>query len=387
MAFQIEPLKEFLVSPALPPALSRLGELANNLLWSWDYDIRSLFRRLDSVVWKQCQHNPVLMLGRIPQTTIEKMAGDPRYVALYRRACERYDAYVRPDMDEAGRRDSMLVAYFSMEYGLLESIPIYSGGLGILSGDHLKGASDMGLPLVAVGLLYQKGYLQQHLNPDGWQSEKNPINDFYTLPVQPVLDDSGQEIRVTVKLPSGLVHIKVWRMNVGRVSLYLLDTNVAENTLPEHRDITDQLYGGDVHTRMRQEIVLGIGGLRALRALKLKPTVYHMNEGHSAFLAIERISRLTAEHGLTFDEALDAARTNNIFTTHTSVPAGIDLFDSGMMYEYFQEYCREANLPFDRLLQLGQRNRHDPQERFSMAVLALTASSYRNAVSKLHAEV
>ena len=387
MAFQIEPLRQFLVSPALPPALSRLGELANNLLWSWDHNVRTLFRRLDTSLWKECQHNPVLMLNRISQAAIEKAAADARFVALYRRACERFDSYLQSATERTRQRGEMLVAYLSMEYGLVESLAIYSGGLGLLSGDHLKGASDADLNLVALGLLYQKGYFQQHLNPDGLQTEKYPVNDFYTWPVQPVTDANGQEVHVSVKLPTGTVWIKVWRLSVGRVTLYLLDTNIAENALPEHRDITDQLYGGDIHVRIRQEIVLGIGGLRVLRALGLDPTVYHMNEGHSAFLAIERIRRMIADHGLSFDEALEAARANNVFTTHTSVPAGIDLFDSGLVYEYFQEFCREGNIPFDRFLQLGQRNRSDPHERFSMAVLALTTSSYRNAVSKLHARV
>lgn len=386
MAFQIQPLQEFLVNPALPPALSRLGELANNLLWSWNHNIRTVFRRLDQQLWRACDHNPVLMLGRISQAALDKAASDPRYVALYRRACEHYDAYLQSSSD-APRKDPMLVAYFSMEYGLVESLPIYSGGLGILSGDHLKGASDAQVPLVGVGLLYQKGYLQQYLNPDGWQTERYSENDFYTWPVQPVTDGSGREIRVHVDLPVGRTTIKVWRMNVGRVSLFLLDTNIPENSSPEARDITDQLYGGDVHVRIRQEIVLGIGGLRALRAVGLEPTVYHMNEGHSAFLALERIRTLMKDHGLSFDEALDASRTNSIFTTHTSVPAGIDLFDTGLIYEYFQGYCRDNGIPIERLLALGRRNAQDEHERFSMAVFALTSASYRNAVSKLHSEV
>jgi glycogen phosphorylase len=364
MGFQIQPLQEFLVSPALPTALSRLGELANNLLWSWDHNVRTLFRRLDFQLWRSCEHNPVLMLGRIPQAVLDKAAADPRYVALYRRACERYDAYLQPAVDIHHRKGAMLVAYFSMEYGLVESLPIYSGGLGILSGDHLKGASDANLPLVGVGLLYQKGYLQQYLNPDGWQTERNAENDFYTWPVQPVRDENGKDVLVSVELPTGTAWIKVWRMNVGRVSLFLLDTNIPENPIPEHRDITDQLYGGDVHVRIRQEIVLGIGGLRALRKLGLEPTVYHMNEGHSAFLALERIRTLMGEYGLTFDEALDAARTNNGFTTHTAVPAGIDLFDPGLIYEYFHRYCEESGIGFDRLMALGRRNAGDAHERF-----------------------
>ncbi len=383
MPFQIHPIKEFLVRPALPAALARLNEIAYNLFWSWDHTLRSLFRRLDPILWKSCNENPILLLGRIPQAALEKAAADPRYLALYRRACALYDTYIQAEQPRRGE----MIAYFSMEYGLLDCMPIYSGGLGVLSGDHLKSSSDAGLPLVAVGLLYQKGYLQQSLNPDGWQQERNPVNDFYTLPVRPVQTDNGSDLLVSVNLPTGPVHIKVWHIDVGRVKLYLLDTNIPENERPENRDITDQLYGGDIHVRMRQEIVLGIGGLRALKALELEPTVFHMNEGHSAFLAVERIRLLMREQGLSFDEALDASRTNNVFTTHTSVPAGIDLFDAGLMYEYFGDYCRDAGIAFDQLLSIGRGNPFDQQERFSMAILAIKTSSFRNAVSRLHREV
>jgi starch phosphorylase len=384
MAFHIKPLKEFLVRPALPPSLSRLSELAYNLLWTWDYNLRALFRRLDPALWRACGNNPVLMLGRVPQAALERAAQDPRFLTLYRRACERFDSYMQ--LSEAGQSEK-LIAYFSMEFGTTECLPIYSGGLGLLSGDHLKAASDADMPLIAVGMLYQKGYFQQVLNPDGWQQEHNPTNDFYTLPVEQVSDENGGELKVSVKLPTGTVWIKIWRINVGRVRLFLLDTNIPENARPEDRDITDSLYGGDIHTRIRQEIVLGIGGLRALKALKLEPTVFHMNEGHSAFLAVERVRILMQEQGLTFDEALDASRQNNVFTTHTSVPAGIDIFDAGLLYEYFHEYCHNVGIGFDQLLALGKRYPHDTQERFSMAILAFKTSAYRNAVSVLHRHV
>ncbi len=385
MSFQIQPLKEFLVRPALPASLSRMPELAYNLYWSWDHTVRSLFRRLDPVLWKNLNHNPVLLLGRVPQSTLEKAGADPRYLALYRRACEIHDAYMQKSA--ASHPGQPLIAYFSMEYGIIDCLQIYSGGLGVLSGDHLKGASDADIPLVGVGLLYQKGYFRQSLNPDGWQQERNPVNDFYTLPVQPVRKDDGSEVVITVRLPTGPLFIKVWQCDVGRTKLYLLDTNIPENERPENRDITDELYGGDAHTRMRQEIVLGIGGLRALKVLGLEPTVFHMNEGHSAFLALERIRCLMEESRLSFEEAWDASRTNNVFTTHTSVPAGIDLFDSGLMYEYFNEYCRESGIGFDQLLALGRINTNDNQQRFSMAVLAIKTASFRNAVSRLHRQV
>ncbi len=384
MAYQIQPLREFLVRPALPPSLSRLSELAYNLVWSWDHTIRSVFRRLHPTLWKESNHNPIELLGRIPQERLDKSAADPRFLLLYRRACERHDSYLHAVTPTDGTPQ---IAYFSMEYGLLDCMQIYSGGLGLLSGDHLKAASDGDFALTGVGLLYQHGYFQQALNPDGWQQERAPLNDFYTLPVRPCLGEWGEEVIVSVTLPTGEVFIKVWHIDVGRVKLYLLDTNIAQNKSAEHREITDQLYGGDIYKRIRQEIVLGIGGLRALKKLGIKPTVHHMNEGHSAFLAIERVRILMQDHGLKFEEALEITRVSNIFTTHTSVPAGIDLFDSGLVYEYFHRYCEQANVPFEKLLALGRRNLQDPAERFSMAVLALKTSAFRNAVSVLHRAV
>ncbi|MGH9658102.1 MAG: alpha-glucan family phosphorylase, partial [Bryobacteraceae bacterium] len=326
----------------------------------------------------------VALLGRVSQETLEKAAADPRYLALYFRACERYDAHIQGGTPHPPGK---LIAYFSAEYGLTECLPIYSGGLGVLSGDHLKSASDANIPLVGVGLLYQNGYFRQYLNADGWQQERYPVNDFYLLPVRPVLDPEGRELKVAVDLPTGPLWIQVWCMEVGRVKLYLLDTNIPDNTSPQNRDITDQLYGGDLDTRMRQELVLGIGGMRALRAVDLEPSVFHMNEGHSAFLALERIRVYIQAHHLSFEEALEACRVSNVFTTHTPVPAGIDIFDSGAMHYYFQSYCRETGVAFDRLMSLGRRDPGDGDERFSMAVLALKTSSYRNAVSRLHRHV
>jgi len=384
MPYQIQPLKEFLVRPALPAALNRLSDIGYNLLWSWDHTIRSLFRRLDPALWKECNHNPIQLLGRIPQEKLDRAASDPRFLLLYKRACERHDSYLHmaPPSEETPQ-----IAYFSMEYGLLDCMQIYSGGLGLLSGDHLKAASDHDFSLTGVGLLYQRGYLQQYLNPDGWQQERTPLNDFYTLPVRPCLDANGEQLEVSVTLPTGEVIINVWHIDVGRVKLYLLDSNSPKNRSSENREITDQLYGGDIHKRIRQEIVLGIGGLRALAKLGIKPTVHHMNEGHSAFLAIERVRILMQENGLAFDQALEATRLSNVFTTHTSVPAGIDLFDSSLVYDYFRQYCEQANFPFENLLTLGRKNLQDPTERFSMAVLALKTSAFRNAVSVLHRAV
>src|ERR1700704_1300029 len=323
MPFQIKPLREFLVRPSVPAALSRMPELAYNIAWSWEPNTRALFRRLDPALWRESGYNPVVLLGNVSQSTLDRAAADPRYLALYTQACERYDAQIKKKFPATGDK---LIAYFSAEYGLTECLPIYSGGLGILSGDHLKSASDLNLPLVGVGLLYQQGYFRQFLNADGWQQERYNDNDFYTLPIIPVKDADGHDLKVTIALPTGNVFIQVWRLDVGRITLYLMDTNIPENVLPQDRDITDSLYGGDIDTRIRQEIVLGIGGMRALQAMGLEPTVFHMNEGHSAFLALEQIRLYMRDENLSFEESLDAARTSNIFTTHTPVPAGIDLF-------------------------------------------------------------
>jgi starch phosphorylase len=384
MPFHIQPIREFVVRPALPPQLARMPELAYNILWAWEGSIRTLFRRLDPTLWKECGYNPVAMLGRVSQTTLEKAAADPRYLTQYQLACQKYDAHMNSE-----RRDSegKVIAYFSAEYGLTECLPVYSGGLGILSGDHLKSSSDLDLPLVGVGLLYQLGYFRQFLNPDGWQQERYLENDFYSLPVRPAMTEQGEHLTVRVQLPGGSVAIAVWLMDVGRVRLVFLDTNTLANERPEDRVITSQLYGGDNDMRIRQEIVLGIGGMRALETLGYKPTVFHMNEGHSAFLAIERIRLFIERQKLTFEEALEATRVNNVFTTHTPVPAGIDLFDPGLVHHYFADFCAAARIEFDQFMALGRANPNDRGEPLSMAILALNASAYRNAVSRLHRDV
>jgi glycogen phosphorylase len=384
MPFNIQPIREFVVRPALPPQLVRMPELAYNILWAWEPSIRTLFRRLDHVLWKDSGYNPVVMLGRVSQTTLERAAADPRYIAQYQLACQRFDAHMKPQPKE---NDGKLVAYFSAEYGLTECMPVYSGGLGVLSGDHMKSASDNDLPLVGVALLYQLGYFRQYLNADGWQQERYLENDFYSLPVQPALDEDGNQKVVSVQLPTGPVIIRIWTMDVGRVKMLFLDTNAPENSRPEDRNITSQLYGGDTDTRIRQEIVLGIGGMRALDAMHFEPTVFHMNEGHSAFLAIERIRLFIERQDLTFEEALEATRVNNVFTTHTPVPAGIDLFDPGLVYHYFNDFCRAAKIDFESFMALGRKNPRDGGEPLSMAILALNASAYRNAVSRLHRDV
>jgi starch phosphorylase len=384
MPFNIQPVREFVVRPALPPQLSRMAQLAYNILWAWEPAIRTLFRRLDPVLWKDSGYNPVVMLGRVPQSILDKAAADPRYIAQYQLACQRFDAHMQRKAPDTG---DQLIAYFSAEYGLTECLPVYSGGLGVLSGDHMKSSSDLDIPLVGVALLYQLGYFRQYLNADGWQQERYLENDFYSLPIQPAKGREGEKLMVFVDLPSGPVAIRIWTMDVGRIKMLFLDTNTSANSRPEDRAIASQLYGGDNDTRIRQEIVLGIGGMRALELMGYKPTVFHMNEGHSAFLAIERIRLFIERQGLTFEEALEATRVNNVFTTHTPVPAGIDLFDPGLAYHYFNQYCRGSNIDFDRFMALGRRNPADPGEPLSMAILALNTSAYRNAVSRLHRDV
>ena len=384
MSFYIHPIREFVVRPSLPPALARMPELATNLLWAWEAHIRAIFRRLEPALWKEVGYNPVAMLGRVSQATLERAASDSRFLAQYKLACQKFDAAVKTPSKEA---DGRLIAYFSAEYGLTECLPVYSGGLGVLSGDHMKSASDLDLPLVGVGLLYQLGYFRQFLNADGWQQERYLENDFYSLPVLPAIDSEGRQHVVHVQLPSGQVAIRIWTLDVGRIRMLFLDTNAPENERAEDRGITSQLYGGDNDTRIRQEIVLGIGGMRALEALGYKPTVFHMNEGHSAFLGVERIRLFIERQGMTFEEALEATRVNNIFTTHTPVPAGIDIFDTGLVHHYFSNYCREAGVEFNRFAGLGRKNPSDTGEPVSMAIMALNTSAYRNGVSKLHGEV
>ncbi|MGD9100643.1 MAG: alpha-glucan family phosphorylase, partial [Anaerolineae bacterium] len=283
-------IRTFTVAPSLPEKLQDLETLAYNLRWTWDHETIDLFRRLDRELWKKCYQNPVLMLGKINQERLRAVATDDGFIAHMERASQSLRNYMQGEtwyQKINGRPKKFCIAYFSAEFGLTESMPIYSGGLGMLSGDHLKSASELGLPLVGVGLLYQEGYFRQYLNADGWQQESYPTNDFYNLPLTLERREDGRPITVTVDLPGRAVVIQVWRAQVGRISLYLLDTNVPDNSR-EDQDITDELYGGDAEMRIKQEIVLGIGGLRALDALGLEPDVCHMNEGHSAFLGLER---------------------------------------------------------------------------------------------------
>ncbi len=385
----VRPVRKFTVVPSLPPKLAPLRELAYNLWWSWNLDGADLFRRLDDTLWQETGHNPVLILGRVSQARLAEAANDEGLIAQLARVYQAFTNYVNTRdtwyAKNAGASD-LTVAYFSAEFGISECLPIYSGGMGVLSGDHLKSASDLGIPLVGVGLLYQEGYFRQYLNADGWQQESYPINDFHTLPLQRVMDAEGQPLRIVVDYPGRPVTAQVWRVQVGRVPLYLLDTNLPENR-PEDRDITDQLYGGDLDMRIRQEIMLGIGGIRALKAMDICPTVCHMNEGHSAFMGLERIRMAMQAHQLSFSEALQLTMAGNVFTTHTPVPAGIDLFPEHLMDYYFTEYAQLLGLDRQGFLGLGRRTNAPADEPFSMAILALRLAGHTNGVSKLHGEV
>ncbi len=387
----LRPYRTFNVVPSLPPRLIPLRELAYNLWWSWNLDAVDLIRRLDRDLWESSGHNPVLMLGIISQERLEEAAGDEGFQSHMMRIYQALNRYMSSNdtwfkRNYAAQFPDLKMAYFSFEFGITECLPMYSGGLGVLAGDHLKSASDLGIPLVAVGLLYQQGYFRQYLNADGWQQEMYPVNDFYTMPIQLEYGSDGNPVTVQVEYPGRTVTAQVWRAQVGRVPLYLLDTNLSANR-PEDRAITAQLYGGDLDMRIRQEIMLGIGGIRALGALGIEPTTYHMNEGHSAFLALERIRKAMREQHLSFGEARVLTAASNIFTTHTSVPAGIDLFYPQMMDYYFTNYYRELGLNRDEFLQLGRGMNPRPDESFSMAVLALHLAASTNGVSQLHGEV
>jgi glycogen phosphorylase len=387
----MKPIHTFAVVPKLPEPLELLRELAHNLRWSWNHDTIELFRRLDSDLWEDTGHNPVLMLGRIHQERLYTAAADESFLAHMDRASRDLHEYLSSSSTwfnrVHGTSDNPLVAYFSAEFGLTECLSIFAGGLGILAGDHLKSASDLGIPLIGVGLLYQQGYFRQYLNSAGWQQEAYEDNDFQNLPVVLQRRADGSPITVEVFYPGNRVVAQVWRANVGRVALYLLDTNIAANKRAQDRDITDQLYGGDGDMRLRQEILLGIGGFRALQVLGLYPTVYHMNEGHSAFLALELVRSLMGSRGLTFAEAKELASAALIFTTHTPVEAGHDYFPAVLMDKYFPEYIPSLGLTRKEFLALGRRNPEDEGEPFCMTILALRMASSRNGVSKLHGQV
>ena len=385
----MKPIKSFIVSPILPKKLKDLEIIANNLLFSWNANMRDLFTRLDMDLWEKTCHNPVEIISKIDQKTLNDKANDDSYVYLLGKVKEEFDRYIEKTTwfeNEKKLNKDLKVAYFSMEYGITESLAIYSGGLGVLSGDHLKSSSELGIPLIAVGLSYQNGYFKQKLNINGWQEQDYPINDFYNLPMSVVRDKNGKSIIVKVSLPGRDVSIKIWKAKVGRISLYLLDTNIKENS-EEDRIITAELYSGDNERRIKQEIVLGMGGIKALKAVGEKISICHMNEGHSAFAGLERIKDLVINEKLSFHEAVVAVKAATVFTTHTPVKAGIDLFDSELVKTYFHNYCNEVGVSMDEFLSFGRVNQHDEKEKISMAILAIKLSYLTNGVSQLHGKV
>ena len=368
------------ISPVIPPALSRLNELAGNLSYSWHRPTRALFEDLDQALWRQTNANPRLMLRTLSQATLDAAARDPAFLRRYAAALENFDTYQSQEAVKAGMP---LVAYFCAEYGFHESFPNYSGGLGILAGDHCKAASDEQLNFVAVGLLYRQGYFSQSVDSDGSQHAGYRDVDPRDLPVEPVRDASGAWLEVRVPIASREVAARIWRAQVGHVSVFLLDTNLASNSQAD-RDITFSLYGGDEALRIRQEMVLGIGGVRALRLMGLAPAVWHMNEGHAAFLAIELLRELLLA-GSVFEAALEAVAGQCVFTTHTPVAAGHDAFPDHLFAEHFGGVADAMGVGLDRLMALGRAPGYEG--RFNMTRLALSAARRVNGVSRIHGAV
>jgi starch phosphorylase len=378
-----------MVLPALPDSIKQLEFIAKNMFWSWNPEFIGLFKRIDSKLWKASGHNPVKLLSSVSQDRFEALAENQGFIRELERMSAKLKSYLEGPtwFQQISPKDIQpVIAYFSAEFGIHECLPVYSGGLGVLAGDHLKTASDLGVPMVGVSLLYQKGYFRQYLNVDGWQQEVYIENDFFNMPVELVKQDDGQPVTVSVDYPDGPVQAQIWRISIGRTKLYLLDTNIAANS-PQGRIITASLYGGDREMRIRQEIMLGIGGMRALMAMGIEPTVCHMNEGHAAFMALERIRYLMSARGLSFDEAMEATKAANVFTIHTPVKAGNDEFQISMIEKYFQNYFPALGISKEVFLGLGRVNPEDEKEAFKMPVLALRLSSYRNGVSKLHGQV
>ncbi len=378
-------IKQFLVLPNLPERISRLRELAMNLWFSWNWDIVKLFIRIDSELWEKSYQNPIEMLAYLPQEKLEEVAQDDAFLASLDRAYADYQEYLNSkrwfEEQHVNHKDKK-IAYFSCEYGIDTGLPIYSGGLGILSGDHLKASSDLGIPLVAIGLLYRYGYFRQFLSSDGWQQERYEENDWYHMPVVLEKDKDGNPVKFSVDYAGTPVYVQIWKVMVGITPLYLLDTNIPDNA-SKYREITSVLYSGDKDTRIRQEILLGIGGVKALEKLGIEPDVYHINEGHSMFLLLERIRVLIKRQKLSFDEAVQIIRSTTVFTTHTPVPAGNEQFDPKLVEQYLKSYIANIGISWESFLALG-RVFNNENEPFNMTAAALKLSSFSNGVAELH---
>ena len=372
----------------LPERIGRLNELAYNLWWAWNPDAINLYKSLNHNLWDTVSHNPVELLQSISLNVLRSAAEDPEYLANYDKVMADFDAYMNstdtwfhrnyPNMKDKA------IAYLSFEFGLHESIPAYAGGLGILAGDHLKESSDMGLPLNAIGFIYNQGYFVQKISEDGWQETSNFYLDFNKLPIIPLYYEDGRKVMISVTLPGRDIHARIWKIQVGRNSLYLMDTTIDENS-PYDQQLTAKLYTADLDTRISQEILLGIGGVRLMRELGINPNVWHMNEGHAAFLSLERCREIVAS-GKTFEEAAEIVRKNDVFTTHTPVPAGNDRFPMWLMEKYFSKMWGELGLTSDQFLDLGKETT-TWGDQFTMPILALKRSERSNGVSKLHGEV
>jgi len=383
--------RRFIVKPSLPEKLKPLSEIAYNLWWVWHPDAINLLRRMDPDLWERYNHTPTKVLGSISQEKLRELEYDDGFLTHMEHVVKELREYMAEGtwfdefaVESWSRKNH--VAYFSFEFGLDECLQIYSGGLGVLAGDHLKSASDLGIPVVGVGLAYTHGYFMQYLNRDGWQLEQLPENDFYRLPLKRAKREDGSLIKVEVPFPGRKVTAMVWKAQVGRVPLYLLDTNISENS-PEDRAVTSQLYGGDIEMRMKQEILLGVGGARALEALGLDVSVHHMNEGHAAFASVERILQTMRKYGFTYQEAKEAIMTSTVFTTHTPVPAGNDRFERWLLERYVTPVLEDSGVNFSEIMALGRENPADEKELFCMTVLALRLSAASNGVSELHGRV
>ena len=378
------------VFPIMPARISRLYELAYNLWWSWHPEARALYEKLDPDRWEEAGHNPVRFLSEVRPALLEQAANDAVYLAQYDGVLRDFDHYMHPGIDETWfartypELTDQVIAYFSAEFGLHEALPIYSGGLGILSGDHCKEASDLGLPFVGIGFLYPQGYFRQTITREGAQEATYDKLHFSEAPAMPALGPDGNEVMIQVELPGRRIHAKVWKLQVGRITLYLMDTDVPPNA-PHDRELSARLYGGDREMRISQEIVLGIGGVRALRALGITPTAWHLNEGHAAFLSLERCRELVAG-GLSFNEAREVVTANSLFTTHTPVPAGNDTFSYDLVDKYFGSYWGQLGLSREQFMDVARED-HGWGPTFGMTVLALNLTGHHNGVSELHGEV
>ncbi len=373
------------IQPRIPPELARLQDMANDLMYSWDRSIRSLFHRLDRRVWDRCDHNPKAFLRRVSQQRLDEAVMDRSYMEEYGRVTAAYDAYLahrgRPELTSLFDPAEDLIAYFCLEFGFHESFPIYSGGLGILAGDHCKAASDVGLPFVAIGLLYQMGYFTQTIDGHGQQQVSHTRSQPHDLPVVPTLNETGQHLTLDIEFPGRILKVRVWTARAGHITLYLLDTNLPENS-PEDRAITHQLYGGDREMRLQQELVLGVGGVRALRELGLRATVWHINEGHAAFQLLERCA-FRMRQGLDVYSAMELVAAGTVFTTHTPVPAGHDIFERHLVEKYLGPSVRDMGLDFEQVYGLGLNS----GDGFNMTCLALRCTRFHNGVSRIHGMV